>query len=128
MLPAARSGLVATPEVSGQLLSPADELLIMGCDGLFDVMNAEEVWDVARSKGKARGQWDLAKCAEALVQAALDRESGDNVSVVVVLLKPPRTAAGRPAAAAKPKPANVGVNVTLAANGTIQKVALAPAP
>ena len=85
------SGLIAVPQVTVQVLCAADELLIIGCDGLWDVMEPEEAWDLARKRGRSRdGAWDLQVAATALVQGALDRQTGDNVSVVLVGLKRPR--------------------------------------
>lgn len=126
------AGLVATPEVREQLVSPADELLILGCDGLWDVMDAEEAWRIAQSAGKKNREWtDLAAAARALVQGALDRASGDNVSVVVVQIKKPRSrggaaAGGRGGAAAAGGGRGAGqkISVTVGANGAIQRVAM----
>ena len=87
-------GVIATPEVSEHNISAADELLILGCDGLWDVMSPEDAWELARRKGKKRGAWDLEETARALVQAALTLKTGDNVSVLVLGLKPPRPPAG----------------------------------
>ena len=88
-------GLTAVPEVSVQRISPADELLIIGCDGLWDVMEADEAWEIAKRAGKKRsGEWDLAAAATALVQGALNRDTGDNCSVLCVGLKKPRAPRG----------------------------------
>ena len=92
------SGLIAEPEVSNHPVSPADECLILGCDGLWDVMEAEEAWDVAARAGKGKGPtgWDYAAAASALVTSALDRKTGDNVSIVVIGLRKPRVAKPHP--------------------------------
>ena len=68
-------------------IGPTDELLIIGCDGLWDVLSDEEAWSVARRCGKKGGAWDLQAAAEGLTAAALERGSSDNVSVVCVKLK-----------------------------------------
>ena len=130
------SGLSAVPEVRMQPLSAADELLILGCDGLWDVMHAEDAWEVAKKAGRKRpGEWDLEAAATGLVQAALDRNTGDNVSVVLVSLKRPRgakpnAAAGRAQASrlapTAAKPGAQKLNVMLSPNGGIQRVELQP--
>ena len=80
--------VLSTPEVSSHSLSAADELLILGCDGLWDVIGPEEAWDAAKRAGRHRnGGWDLEAAARALVAAALEAKSGDNVSVLVVSLR-----------------------------------------
>ena len=47
-------GLIAVPAVSEHRLSAADELLLLGCDGLWDVMGAEDAYDIARKAGRGR--------------------------------------------------------------------------
>jgi len=131
-------GLIATAEVTEELLSASDELLIIGCDGLWDVMGAEDAWELAKRKGrKGPKEWDVAKVARELVQAAYELNSGDNISVLVLALRPKRklraTAGaaalhiGKPDAAAaagknKLKPADV--SITVGANGQVQGVRL----
>ena len=87
-------GVIATPNVAASELSAADELLILGCDGLWDVVEPDDAWSLVKRKAKGRdGTWDLAKAAKALVDEALAKKTGDNVSVLV--LGPPATQ-GRP--------------------------------
>ena len=98
--------LASLEQVSEHTLSPADECLILGCDGLWDVLSAEEAWELASRAGKARGSWDYAAAAKALVDAALQRKTGDNVSVVVIGLRKPRAppqAGAAPGYGARPR-------------------------
>ena len=91
-------GVVATPHVATCELSAADELLILGCDGLWDVVEPEDAWSLVKRKAKGRdGKWDLAKAAKALVDEAMAKKTGDNVSVLVLALRPPK---GEPPSAA----------------------------
>ena len=63
----------------------------LGCDGLWDVTTPDDAYSLAKRKAKSRmGVWDLEKAAKALVEDALERKTGDNVSVVVIGLKRPR--------------------------------------
>lgn len=75
-------------QVSVERLSPADEVLILGCDGLWDVLSAEDAWNAAQRKGRRRdGTWDFMAGACALTTLALERGSRDNVSVVLIGLR-----------------------------------------
>ena len=68
-----------------------DRSLVPRCDGLWDVIGPDDAWELARRKGrKERGVWDLEKVARELVKAAYDLNSGDNISVLVLNLRPPR--------------------------------------
>ena len=139
---AAGSGLTAVAQVSLHTLSPADELLILGCDGIWDVMEPDVAWEIATRVGKKRGEWDLAAAAAALVQGALDRDTGDNVSVLCIGLKKPRAAravAGarvaptsqRAAAVARAGAAGRGqqpISVKLGSNGQLLAMSAASGP
>ena len=48
-------------------------------------MSADEAAEIARAAGRQRGAWDAEAAARGLVEAALDRGTTDNVSVVVVV-------------------------------------------
>lgn len=71
-------------EVSATLLTEQDEFALLACDGAFDVM------DCGRAVGVVRHQLALGKSPEEaskhLAKLAVEEGSGDNVSVVVVLL------------------------------------------
>ena len=84
-----RGHLLAEPEVIGPVELPADAgILLIACDGLFDHLEPVQCCAVlnkfCKQAGGAGVRSDLAKAASALVQAALDEGSLDNVSVVLV--------------------------------------------
>ena len=111
---------------------PDDEFVILACDGIWDVMSSQEcvnfVAGLLRATerpapeqrgasgteqehggGRQRAAWDLGAVCEALLDKCLDKGSRDNMSVVIVSLKPefaPGTAARRrtPASAAAAAP------------------------
>ncbi len=68
------------PEVGTRPLTPQDRLLIIGCDGLWDVLKNQQAVDIALSYPNAQA------AADALVRAALVAGTGDNLTVVVLLL------------------------------------------
>ncbi|WOL00705.1 hypothetical protein Cni_G09418 [Canna indica] len=91
--------VTAEPEVTVTERREEDELLILGSDGLWDVVSNEAACDVARMCLRAKGDDDedgdaggrrdraCSTAAALLTKLALSRQSADNVSVVVVDLK-----------------------------------------
>ncbi|GJN38743.1 hypothetical protein PR202_gb27812 [Eleusine coracana subsp. coracana] len=63
-------------------LTEEDEFLIMGCDGIWDVFRSQNAVNFAH--GKLQQHNDPAACCKELVDEAIKRKSGDNLSVVVV--------------------------------------------
>ncbi|KAH6774180.1 hypothetical protein C2S52_002869 [Perilla frutescens var. hirtella] len=103
--------VIADPEVMVIPRSREDECLILGSDGLWDVMSNEEACDCARRSlplwyrnnaatvPSERGEGvDPASqaVAEALTNCALQRGSRDNISVIVLDLKHRRRIRSRP--------------------------------
>ncbi|KAH8086115.1 Sigma factor PP2C-like phosphatase [Aureococcus anophagefferens] len=76
----AARGFVANRRVNGQIaLRDGDDFLLIGCDGLYDVLTSEEAVDFARDQLRAGRPLDAA--ALNLVHHAIDdRDSRDNVS------------------------------------------------
>ncbi|XP_051137801.1 probable protein phosphatase 2C 22 [Andrographis paniculata] len=78
--------LTADPEVMSTRLTKDDEFLILGCDGLWDVFMSQNAVDFARRRLQEHN--DPVMCSKDLVNEALKRKSGDNLSVVVVCFQP----------------------------------------
>ncbi|RLN97479.1 hypothetical protein BBJ28_00003731 [Nothophytophthora sp. Chile5] len=74
--------VTATPDVVAHALSARDEFLVLGCDGLFDVMEPQQVVDFVRAKLARHG--DVQHACEELVSHAISLGSTDNVSAIVV--------------------------------------------
>ncbi|KAH6757590.1 hypothetical protein C2S51_038738 [Perilla frutescens var. frutescens] len=74
--------LTAEPELMSTSLTEEDEFLIIGCDGLWDVFLSQNAVDFARRRLQEHN--DPLMCSKDLVNEALKRKSGDNLSVVVV--------------------------------------------
>ncbi|KAL3508213.1 hypothetical protein ACH5RR_033595 [Cinchona calisaya] len=78
------SPLTAEPEVQHFLLSDDDEFLIIGCDGIWDVMSNQDAVSLVRRELRHHG--DPQQCARELVHQALRMDSSDNLTVIVVCL------------------------------------------
>lgn len=89
--------LSAEPEVMMRNLTEEDEFLIIGCDGIWDVFRSQNAVDFARRRLQEHN--DPIACCKELVDEAIKRKSGDNLSVVVVCfnsIAPPVLTAPRP--------------------------------
>ncbi|XP_059659242.1 probable protein phosphatase 2C 47 [Cornus florida] len=90
------SPLIAEPEFRQMVLNVDDEFLIIGCDGIWDVMSSQHAVSVVR-RGLRRHD-DPEQCARDLAMEALRLNTFDNLSVIVVCfssldqgeLSPPR--------------------------------------
>lgn len=79
------SGLTAEPDVAIVPLTPEHKFLIIGCDGLWDVVQHQAAVDAARNSlqdGNSPGQ-----TSQLLVKMASDAGSTDNITVMVILLE-----------------------------------------
>ncbi|XP_017234073.1 probable protein phosphatase 2C 2 [Daucus carota subsp. sativus] len=81
------SPLTAEPDVQHVLLTEDDEFLIMGCDGIWDVMSNQEAVSLVRRQ--LRQNDDPQKCAVALVDQALRLDAFDNLTAIVVCFSAP---------------------------------------
>ncbi|XP_027361384.1 probable protein phosphatase 2C 47 [Abrus precatorius] len=77
-----KSPLSSEPELEEIVLTEEDEFLIMGCDGLWDVMSSQCAVTMVRKELMQHN--DPTKCAKVLVTEALQRNTCDNLTVVVV--------------------------------------------
>uniref|UniRef100_A0A0C9S3F6 protein-serine/threonine phosphatase n=1 Tax=Wollemia nobilis TaxID=56998 RepID=A0A0C9S3F6_9CONI len=74
--------LSAEPEFRQALLSEEDEFLIIGCDGIWDVMTSECAVSIVRRELMLHNNPE--QCSKELVLKALRHGSQDNLTVVVV--------------------------------------------
>jgi protein phosphatase 1L len=75
---------VATPEVTSIQLGPGDDFVVLATDGLWDKVSSQAA--VAAARRSLAEQKDAAAASKALVDRAQKLGSGDNISVVVLLL------------------------------------------
>ncbi|XP_075642504.1 putative protein phosphatase 2C 49 [Castanea sativa] len=78
------SPLIAEPEFQQVVLSEDDEFLIIGCDGIWDVMSSQQAVSLVR-RGLRRHD-DPEQCARDLVMEALRLNTFDNLTVIIVCL------------------------------------------
>ena len=83
-LPAVEQKVSALPECRIFQRDPRrDELLILACDGIWDVMTNQECCDALREL-LMEGERDMGLVAEECIMMCLDKESTDNMSAVVI--------------------------------------------
>ncbi|KAK9266709.1 hypothetical protein L1049_007362 [Liquidambar formosana] len=76
------SPLIAEPEFRQVILTEDDEFLIIGCDGIWDVMSSQHAVSLVR-RGLRRHD-DPEQCARDLVMEALRLNTFDNLTVIVI--------------------------------------------
>jgi len=75
-------GVIAVPYISTTELKKEDDLLIVACDGLWDVMTDQEAVDLIRENKEKTTQ----ELSELLLGTALIKETADNLSIMVIKL------------------------------------------
>ncbi|GAB4828448.1 hypothetical protein Ancab_035445 [Ancistrocladus abbreviatus] len=78
--------LSAEPELQETVLNEDDEFLILGCDGLWDVMSSQCAVTIARKELMLHN--DPERCSRELVREALKHDTCDNLTVIVVCFSP----------------------------------------
>ncbi len=73
--------VIAQPELVDMPISPEDEWLLIGTDGLFDVFDTDELATIVQRWVKTH---ERATVCQALVDEALRRNSTDNVTAMIV--------------------------------------------
>ncbi|CAH1437112.1 unnamed protein product [Lactuca virosa] len=74
--------LSSEPELKEVTLTEEDEFVIIGCDGLWDVMSSQYAVTIVRKELMVHN--DPGKCSRELVSEALKRNSCDNLTVVII--------------------------------------------
>ncbi|KAF3323010.1 Protein kinase and PP2C-like domain-containing protein [Carex littledalei] len=82
-----KPAVTAQPEIIETNLSSQDEFLVMASDGLWDVLTNEDVISIIKDTVKEPGM-----CSKRLATEAAERGSKDNITVIVVFLRPVSTA------------------------------------
>lgn len=80
--------VTAEPEIASLVLSHNDEFLLLACDGLFDVFRSQDAVALVRQELIAR-RGEPAEVARILSDQAIHvRRSRDNVSILIIPLRP----------------------------------------
>ena len=74
--------VVATPDISAEVITPMTEFAIVASDGLWDVLSPQSAVNCVRKKLAKKS--DLQGAAQELVQEALNKGSVDNVTVLIM--------------------------------------------
>ncbi|XP_021765240.1 probable protein phosphatase 2C 47 [Chenopodium quinoa] len=74
--------LIAEPELRQTILTEDDEFLVMGCDGIWDVISSQRAIGLVRYGLRKHNDPQL--CAEELLREALRLETFDNLTVIVI--------------------------------------------
>ncbi|PWA54101.1 hypothetical protein CTI12_AA438750 [Artemisia annua] len=86
------SPLIAEPEMTQMVLTKDDEFMIIGCDGIWDVMSNEEAVSLVRKQLMQHN--DPQRCATELINQALRLHTSDNLTAIVVCfsshIEPPK--------------------------------------
>jgi len=78
--------IISTPEVIKHKINPDDQFVLLACDGLFDVMDNEEILRVGILNFEIGRT--CVEVSQRLVNAAIkEHGSNDNVSVIIVKLR-----------------------------------------
>ncbi|CAG7829768.1 unnamed protein product [Allacma fusca] len=79
--------VTSTPEISQIETNGSEEFLILACDGLWDVVSPQRCVEVIRNSLLSKNPSDIDSVSQKLVIEAKQSGSGDNITVIVVLLK-----------------------------------------
>ena len=72
--------IIHTPEINNVTVKPSDQFIVLGCDGLWDVMSSQDVVNFVLQKT------NKTNIASSLCNHALKMGSGDNITVMVIYL------------------------------------------
>ncbi len=83
--PADQQKVSCVPEIMKEKRSPQEEMIILACDGLWDVFSNDEAINEVR-KIWQEGEDDIQLVAEEMLDRSLEKRSEDNISAIVVKL------------------------------------------
>jgi len=80
--------IISDPDITKIDIGREDKFLVLASDGLFDVMSSQEVVDfVFDKKAEAKASKSVNNISDLLVEAALAKQSNDNISAIIVLFE-----------------------------------------
>jgi protein phosphatase 2C family protein 2/3 len=85
------SVLIATPDIRSFKISSDHDFVLLGCDGIFDMMTNKEAiaeaWSSLAQRREATVHRQCGVSVENVLRSAMERRSMDNVTVVMVAFK-----------------------------------------
>jgi protein phosphatase 2C family protein 2/3 len=89
-LPLAEQAISPLPDIVTRTITPQDEFIVLACDGIWDVLDNQQVVNFIKSH-KAYAEGDLAQICEDLMDKCMSPTAPgvgcDNMSVIIVQLK-----------------------------------------
>lgn len=79
-----RTGVIAEPQIAEYTLQAGDEFLLIGCDGVWDVVQHQEAVDLCANL--LRHEKKPHEVAKELVEYAFSKGSTDNISACIIVL------------------------------------------
>jgi protein phosphatase 2C family protein 2/3 len=80
--------VVSTPDVNVVNLDDKCNAIVICCDGVFDVMDNNDIVSCVIKAKEGKGEWDsniiCAEAANLIIKMAIEKESFDNVSCIVI--------------------------------------------
>jgi serine/threonine protein phosphatase PrpC len=73
-----RDGVIAKPHIKKHFLRPQDRYLIVASDGVWDVLEDQDVFKLCRD------EWSTKEIASTIIRSAIDGGSTDNCSCIVL--------------------------------------------
>ncbi len=86
--------VTANPDLNIQVRHPEDQFLVLACDGIWDVMDNDEVIRSVTSYAQLLGEGNPRLLCEELIEDCLAKQSKDNMSAIVVLFEQGRALVG----------------------------------
>ena len=81
------SPLISEPDIRQMILTEEDEFLIIGCDGIWDVLSSQNAVSLVRRGMRQHN--NPQQCARDLVMEAVRLNTSDNLTVIVIFLSSP---------------------------------------
>lgn len=76
--------VLPNPDLYHYVLDKHDQFIVLGCDGLWDVMSCQDVINFIIHLIKTQGQQD--NIAEKLAEYAINKGSTDNITIIILFL------------------------------------------